>query len=339
MSAVTSEQAVSAKRLRIGSPRAWAMAVAVAIFPLIWMGGLVTTHDAGMAVPDWPGTYGYNLLLYPISTWIYGPFDLFVEHGHRLLGALTGMLAIGLVGSCYLGGASASLKRWSIVLLIAIIAQGALGGIRVLQANRIMAMVHGCTAALVFALACYVVTLATARIVQPGVQRGLVRLAKTLTVIAFFQLILGASLRHLNVNLKPGLFMALTHTHLTVATILTLGILLLLVMRLFTFRRYSPALPVSGPFFLLFLLLVQILLGCLTWYVNYALPWSDLSSTLSGHTNHMKGLWETTIVTAHQAVGSLILVSLFLFAVRTQNPLVKYSPKSSSVHQPQTPTA
>ena len=40
------------------------------VWPLIWVGGLVTTYDAGMAVPDWPGTYGYNLFLYPYSTWL-----------------------------------------------------------------------------------------------------------------------------------------------------------------------------------------------------------------------------------------------------------------------------
>jgi cytochrome c oxidase assembly protein subunit 15 len=338
MSMVNTESASPAAlpTSKIGSPRRWALAVAITIFPLIWMGGLVTTHDAGMAVPDWPGTYGYNLLAYPISTWLSGPFDLFVEHGHRLLGALTGMLAIGLVASCYLSEASSSLKRWSIIVLVAITLQGALGGIRVLQVNRVMAMVHGCTAALVFALACYVVTLASARAVNnhPSGQRGLARLAKFLTVIAFLQLILGASLRHLNINIKPSIFMALTHTHLTVATLLTLGILLLLTIRLATSRRYSPALPVSGVFFLFFLVLVQIFLGCLTWYVNYALPWDGLSSTLSAHVNHLKGLWETTIVTAHQAVGSLILVSLFLFAIRTQKPGIHYSLKTSSVHQP-----
>ena len=42
------------------------------VWPLIWVGGLVTTYDAGMAVPDWPGTYGYNLFLYPLSTWLFG---------------------------------------------------------------------------------------------------------------------------------------------------------------------------------------------------------------------------------------------------------------------------
>ena len=68
-------------------PHRLAVALACATFPLIWVGGLVTTYDAGMAVPDWPGTYGYNLLLYPWQTWIAGPWDLFIEHGHRLLGA------------------------------------------------------------------------------------------------------------------------------------------------------------------------------------------------------------------------------------------------------------
>ena len=57
-----------------------AVVLTISVFPLIWVGGLVTTYDAGMAVPDWPGTYGYNLFLYPPETWLSGPFDLFVEH-------------------------------------------------------------------------------------------------------------------------------------------------------------------------------------------------------------------------------------------------------------------
>ena len=66
------------------------MVLACATFPLVWVGGLVTTTDAGMAVPDWPNTYGYNMFLYPWQTWLAGPWDLFVEHGHRLLAATVG---------------------------------------------------------------------------------------------------------------------------------------------------------------------------------------------------------------------------------------------------------
>lgn len=66
-----------------------------ATFVLIWLGGLVTSKGAGMAVPDWPNTYGYNLFLFPISQWMGG---IFYEHTHRLWAALVGLLTAGLAG-------------------------------------------------------------------------------------------------------------------------------------------------------------------------------------------------------------------------------------------------
>src|SRR5438105_1159735 len=77
-------------------PHRLAVLLACATFPLLWVGGLVTSYDAGMAVPDWPTTFGYNPFLYPWATWIFGPWDLFIEHGHRLLGAVVGLLTIAL---------------------------------------------------------------------------------------------------------------------------------------------------------------------------------------------------------------------------------------------------
>ena len=62
----------------------------------------MTSYDAGMAVPDWPTTYGYNLFLYPWQTWVLGPWDLFIEHGHRLFGATVGMLTIALLLTVWL---------------------------------------------------------------------------------------------------------------------------------------------------------------------------------------------------------------------------------------------
>ena len=43
----------------------FAVVNAVATFLLIGLGGLVTSHEAGMSVPDWPTTYGYNMLCSP----------------------------------------------------------------------------------------------------------------------------------------------------------------------------------------------------------------------------------------------------------------------------------
>ena len=122
-----------------------AILIVCLVWPLIWVGGLVTTYDAGMAVPDWPNTYGYNLFAYPYKTWLLGPFDLFIEHGHRLLGAIVGFVAIGIAVATN----RKEPRRWvfgfALFLLAAVIFQGLLGGIRVVAVSRTLAMVHGCT--------------------------------------------------------------------------------------------------------------------------------------------------------------------------------------------------
>jgi len=76
-------------------PHRLAVALVCATFPLVWIGGLVTTHDAGMAVPDWPNTYGYNLFLYPLDGWL-AVWDIFLEHTHRLIAASVGLATIVL---------------------------------------------------------------------------------------------------------------------------------------------------------------------------------------------------------------------------------------------------
>src|SRR4051812_38066163 len=145
------EQTASARRSPW--PHRLAVALALVTLPLIGVGGLVTTYDAGMAVPDWPGTYGYNLFLYPLSTWWAGPFDLFVEHGHRLLGALAGILTIALVVAVWLGDERRWMRDASLAALGLVVFQGVLGGMRVLLDERMMALVHGCTGPLFFAFA------------------------------------------------------------------------------------------------------------------------------------------------------------------------------------------
>ncbi|MCX8090257.1 MAG: COX15/CtaA family protein [Verrucomicrobiae bacterium] len=67
----------------------FAVLTALATFVLLGAGGLVTSKGVGMAVPDWPNTYGYNMFLFPVSQWIGG---IFYEHSHRLIGAGVGLL-------------------------------------------------------------------------------------------------------------------------------------------------------------------------------------------------------------------------------------------------------
>ena len=75
----------------------FAVLTALATLALLGVGGLVTSHGVGMAVPDWPNTYGYNMFFFPPSKWVGG---IFYEHSHRLVasgvGLLTTMLAVWL---------------------------------------------------------------------------------------------------------------------------------------------------------------------------------------------------------------------------------------------------
>jgi cytochrome c oxidase assembly protein subunit 15 len=63
-----------------------AQAAVCAVFGLIFVGGLVTSWQAGMAVPDWPLSFGS---LNPDGWWANFPVRL--EHGHRLLAAFVGL--------------------------------------------------------------------------------------------------------------------------------------------------------------------------------------------------------------------------------------------------------
>lgn len=65
-----------------------ALLTLAATFLLILFGGLVTNTGAGLAVPDWPTTFGYNMFLYPWSSMVGG---IFYEHSHRL--ARVGIIA------------------------------------------------------------------------------------------------------------------------------------------------------------------------------------------------------------------------------------------------------
>ena len=58
---------------------------------LILAGSLVTSHDAGLSVPDWPTSYGWNMFTFPPSMWVA---NIFYEHGHRLIASSVGFLTI-----------------------------------------------------------------------------------------------------------------------------------------------------------------------------------------------------------------------------------------------------
>lgn len=86
---------------------------ALATLGLICLGGVVTSKGVGMAVPDWPNTYGYNMFFFPISSWVGG---VFYEHTHRLWASMVGLLVLILSFWLY-GMMSRRLLKWGGVVL------------------------------------------------------------------------------------------------------------------------------------------------------------------------------------------------------------------------------
>ena len=122
-----------------------------ATFLLIVIGGIVTGTESGLAVPDWPTTFGYNMFLYPLSEMVGG---ILYEHSHRLMGSLVGLLTVGLFIFLLVRDSRKWLKWLGLAALVAVIVQGVLGGLRVTQINRNFAIVHACLAQAFFALLC-----------------------------------------------------------------------------------------------------------------------------------------------------------------------------------------
>ena len=301
-------------------PHRLAVLAVCLIWPLIWVGGLVTTYDAGMAVPDWPNTYGYNLFLYPYETWLFGPFDLFIEHGHRLLGAIVGLVAIGITVSAWVNDPRGWVARFAIVILVAVCFQGALGGIRVIQASRTLAMVHGCFGPAFFAtcVAFAVVTSrrwwnASQRTDSGKVTRAMVWMMGFVVALSYGQLVLGAQLRHILPQSKPGGFVLIVAVH-----IMTAFFLWLFVAQTWSRLRRCGDLTLSRPgLWLVGLVAVQIALGVGTWIANYG--WPEFLQVMPGSTGFLiqdKGFGESLVITAHVATGSLILAISTMIWVR-----------------------
>ena len=179
-----------------------ALATMLATFPLIFMGGLVTSHGAGMSVPDWPNSYGYNMFTFPPSKWVGG---IFYEHTHRLMGTVVGMLSIALSVAAY----AFERRKWARWLCYSVLAgvifQGVLGGLRVVLVQLDLAIAHACIAQAFFCLAASA-WLLTSRwwIEAPDLsqsdavftgRRLIVASVIALTAI-YAQLIVGAMMRH-----------------------------------------------------------------------------------------------------------------------------------------------
>ncbi len=172
---------------------------AVFTLPLIFIGGLVTSHDAALAVPDWPTSYGYNMFFFPWDKMIGG---IFYEHSHRLVASLVGFLTIILAVWLQLKEPRKWVRQWGWIVLALVVFQGVLGGLRVVLLKKEIAVFHACLAQTFFCLVAAIALFTSdpwkrlpksAEILDTGSFRKWIILT---TLMIFIQLIFGAVMRH-----------------------------------------------------------------------------------------------------------------------------------------------
>lgn len=183
---------------------------AVVAWPLIITGGQVTSYRVGMAVPDWPTTFGINMFLYNFWKASWG---VFIEHRHRLFGTALGLATIVLAVWFLLTERRKWMKGLGVAALVAVIVQGLLGATRVLQNSTQFAAIHACTGQAVFALLVALCVLtgrdwATGEPPLPDTHHIRRRALVTLGLI-YGQIVAGAFLRHYGVGLAVHVVLAL----------------------------------------------------------------------------------------------------------------------------------
>ena len=289
---------------------AFAVLVAAATLGLIVAGGLVTSTESGLSVPDWPTTYGQNMFTFPVSKWVGG---IRFEHVHRLIASTVGFLTVILAIWLARREPRRWVRRLGYCALGAVVAQGLLGGLTVLLLlPPAVSVAHACLAQTFFCLtvAIAVVTSPRWRVRAPEsvavafAGAPVARMAAATSAAVFLQLIVGATMRHTKAGLAiPDFPLALGRivpplTSFPVAIHFAHRVGALVVAALVgacavrAFRSGRPGLR-RAAFGLAALVLAQIALGAAT--------------VLTGKS--------VAVTTAHVATGALILGATLAFGI------------------------
>ena len=265
-----------------------ALATLGATCVLILLGGLVTNTGAALAVPDWPSTFGYNMVLFPWSRMVGG---ILYEHSHRLMGALVGLLTLALAGALWREGGR--LRRLGLVAVAAVVAQGVLGGLRVVLLQDTLAIFHGCLAQAFFALLAVIalLTAPSGRVAASPVEPALKGLAVLAAVLVYVQIVFGALLTHAG---RIDLHLA--------GAVLVFVLVPIVAAQL---RRTGDAVAAPVSRLVSVLLGVQLLLGVGSFLARFSPIW------IPG-----EQLTVTALPVAHRLMGSLILAASVVLAVR-----------------------
>jgi cytochrome c oxidase assembly protein subunit 15 len=279
---------------------AFAKVAAAATFFLLIVGGIVTGHEAGLAVVDWPNSYGYAMFLYPLSRMSAG---IYYEHAHRLFGTLVGLTTLVLAVHLQIVESRRWLKRCAWVALIVVVVQGILGGLRVTgrftmsdlpgatEPNLGLAVVHGVVGQSFFALMVAIATFtsttwrAPATAATVGASDAGRPLSAALVLLLIVQIVVGAIQRHV----AQGLLVHITLGSLVAIIAGVVGAQAWARWRATpTLRRLGPSLGVLAA--------AQMLLGVA----------ALLATTLTAGVTP-RPLVDVVVTTIHQSAGAALL--------------------------------
>lgn len=291
----------------------FAWLTAFATFVLIVAGASVTSNRAGLAVPDWPTTYGHFMFSFPLSKMVGG---IFYEHGHRMIASGVGIMTIILALWLVRADKRRWVRRLGIIALAAVIAQGILGGLTV--KFLLPAAISVAHAAMAQAFFCVTIALAVATSAQwsgPATEtaraRSLQWFALTATVAVYIQLVLGAILRHADRA-------AFAHILGAIVVLVCVGTAVMAIVP--SVRRKDFLWPAL---LLVVLVLAQMWAGIAALVVR-------VPKDAAGQLTRAQIVWPTL----HVALGALILAASFVLTLRSFRFLKASGPRQSLPLQP-----
>lgn len=301
------------------------LTILATILLMAW-GAFVTSIDAGLAVPDWPSSFNSYDPFNPWPGW-WTMTPVLAEHGHRLLGALVGLLTLVLTIWTVAVDDRRWLRRLAVGALAMVVLQGFLGGLRVVWVSLDLAVVHACVAQLFFSMiVCMALFTSPSWLSMrerpiAGADR-LARLSAFTVVVIYLQIILGALLRHPG----TGIDLRLAGLHVFWAFIV-MGLILATAHVVQQFFRHIEPVRRSRDA-LLGLLVVQFLLGLTAFFVLLDETGMVQPSNLQVIAN-----------TSHMVVGALLFASSVTLAAWARRIRRSTYPISSRVtpspfHQP-----
>ena len=310
----------------------FSLVAAATVFVLIVTGGLVTSMEAGLAVPDWPNSFGHNMLLYPLSEMTGG---IFYEHAHRLYGMLVGFTSLVLMVLVWIHDQRSWVRGFAFVIFAMVCIQGLMGGLRVtghltdsqvdVSPNTALAIAHGMFGQLTFMA--FVVLAAVSsrrwrddsiRPVKLSEASGDRAWSTVLVVAIVMQLFLGACYRHLATPPldgapKPEPPAWAMHGHLTFSIVVLIVAFIAGIRAKARHDAGVPVVPGLGRA-VNALVGIQFILGIIAFVTTIIRKTTDIP------------IWELIPTSAHQANGALLLASAAALMVTTrryESPIIE----------------